>query len=142
MRWGNRKSQSALMVLTLQSPLGPRRAHDNWLSTLFFAKQIRRESAPVIGLNLQFWFLTWFQSMMSPQQALGAQGKKDKSPRVRDISCIIRLTLGNRRAALPQNCPRCECMGFRPQWQAILGNPKSNHQRGITQFDTARFSAR
>ena len=28
------------------------------------------------------------------------------------------------RAALPQNCPRCENIGFYRLWQEILGNPK------------------
>src|ERR1700692_337758 len=105
MRWGIRKSQSALMVLTLQSPLGPRRAHDKLALHVIFREANPQRIRTSYRSPSAVWVFRWFQAMMSAQQALGAQGKKDKSPRVRDISCIIRLTLGNRRAALPQNCP-------------------------------------
>jgi hypothetical protein len=45
------------------------------------------------------------------------------------------------RAALPQNCPRGECMDSGTRKQAILGNGDSNHQRVIAEFDTTECEA-
>jgi hypothetical protein len=36
----------------------------------------------------------------------------------------LRLRNPGARAALPQNCPRCESIALQPFWQEILGNPK------------------